>query len=113
TICTKVDQPSVSMPRKPLRNAARALPFSLLGSTLANTKAPETAHSPGCAACSNTNVSEESRRMVRRAFMGATYCCRRRARLGKPALPAVSDARAHFYRAIAAEDRHSDRKSVV
>ena len=32
TICTKVDQPSEATPRKPERNAARALPSSLSGS---------------------------------------------------------------------------------
>jgi len=38
------------MPRRPARNSARALPASVAGSALANTKAPETAHSPGSAA---------------------------------------------------------------
>ena len=52
----------------PPRNAARALPSSVAGSASANTKAPDTAHSPGSAARSNTKVSDGSSRMVRSSF---------------------------------------------
>src|SRR5262249_985645 len=58
TICTSVDQPSVDTPRKPLRNAERALPSRDAASRFQNAKAPDTAHSPGSAAFSNTKVSE-------------------------------------------------------
>ena len=56
-------------PRKPARNAARALPSSVAGSSSENTNAPDTAHSPGSAARSNTNVSDGSSRMVRSSFI--------------------------------------------
>ena len=69
TICTSVDQPSEATPRNPERNAARALPSSVDGSSSANMKVPVTAHSPGSAARSNTNVSDGSSRMVRNSFM--------------------------------------------
>src|SRR5690349_12040853 len=69
TICTRVDQPSEATPRKPDRNAARALPCNADGSSLAYTKVPVTAHSPGSATRSNTNVSDGSSRMVRMSFM--------------------------------------------
>src|SRR5262245_13612581 len=71
TICTSVDQPSVDTPRNPLRNADRALPSSDAESRFQNAKAPDTAHSPGSAAFSNTKVSEASSRIVRRSFMTA------------------------------------------
>ncbi len=74
TICTNVDHPSVDIPRKPLRNAARALPSRRPGSRFQNTNAPETAHSPGSAAFSNTNVSDASSRMVRISFTNAAPC---------------------------------------
>ena len=68
TICTRVDQPSDSTPRNAPRNAERALPSSCATSAFQNTKAPDTAHSPGSAARSNTNVSDGSSRMVRSSF---------------------------------------------
>ena len=66
TICTSVDQPSEGTPRNPLRKAARGLPSSASGSASANMNAPDTAHSPGSAARSNTKVSDGSSRMVRK-----------------------------------------------
>src|SRR6516164_1000981 len=83
TIRTKVDQPSELTPRKPLRNAARALPSSVAGSLSQSTKAPETAHSPGSAAASNTNVSDASKRMVLKSFTIVLYISDR-AKLGHP-----------------------------
>ena len=44
---------------------------ALSASAFQNTKAPDTAHSPGSAARSNTNVSDGSSRMVRSSFMCA------------------------------------------
>src|SRR3954470_17088476 len=63
-----VDQPRLSMPRKPERSATRCFWLNRVGSLLQNTKAPDTAHSPGSAARSNTNVSDGSSRMVRGNF---------------------------------------------
>ena len=45
------------------------LALSVAGSSSQNMKAPDTAHSPGSAARSNTNVSDGSSRMVRSSFM--------------------------------------------
>ena len=53
------------------RNAARSLPSMAAGSASQNMNAPDTAHSPGSAARSNTKVSDGSSRMVRRSFMCA------------------------------------------
>src|SRR5712672_1079645 len=63
-----VDQPRLSMPRNPERSATRCFWPSPAGSWFQNTKAPETAHSPGSAARSNTKVSEGSSLMVRGNF---------------------------------------------
>src|SRR4030081_3323464 len=63
-----VDQPRLSMPRKPERKATRCFWPSVAGSRFQNMKAPETAHSPGSAARSNTNVSDGSSLMVRGNF---------------------------------------------
>src|SRR3984893_6413655 len=63
-----VDQPRLSIPSSPERSATRAFWPRLAGSRFQNTKAPETAHSPGSAARSNTKVSERSSRMVRGNF---------------------------------------------
>jgi len=52
-----VDQPRLSMPRKPERSATRCFWPSLAKSWFQNTNAPETAHSPGAAARSKTKVS--------------------------------------------------------
>ena len=54
----------------------RALPSSASGSTSENMKVPDTAHSPGSAARSNTNVSDGSSRMVRRSFTARASGCR-------------------------------------
>ena len=56
------------MPRKPERSATRCFWSSVAGSRFQNTNAPETAHSPGSAARSNTNVSDGSSLMVRGSF---------------------------------------------
>src|SRR4051794_25358965 len=56
------------MPRKPDRSATRCFWLNTAGSLLQNTKAPDTAHSPGSAARSKTNVSDRSSRMVRGSF---------------------------------------------
>src|SRR6185312_4103124 len=71
-ICASVDQPSELTPRNPLRKAARDFPSSFSASTFQKEKAPETAHSPGSAARSNTKVSDGSSRMVRKSFMKAS-----------------------------------------
>ena len=63
-----VDQPRLSIPRKPERSATRCFWPSVAGSWFQNTNAPETAHSPGSAARSNTNVSDGSSLMVRGNF---------------------------------------------
>src|SRR5260370_14748029 len=63
-----VDQPRLSMPRKPERSATRCFWPRLAGSRFQNTEAPETAHSPGSAARSKTNVSDGSSLMVRGNF---------------------------------------------
>src|SRR4051794_40078368 len=63
-----VDQPRLSMPRKPERSATRCFWPRTAGSLFQNTKAPETAHSPGSAARSKTKVSEGSSLMVRGSF---------------------------------------------
>ena len=63
-----VDQPRLSMPRKPERSATRCFWPSVAGSRFQNTNAPETAHSPGSAARSNTKVSDGSSLMVRGNF---------------------------------------------
>src|SRR5712692_4568678 len=60
-----VDQPRLSMPRKPERSATRCFWPSVAGSWFQNTNAPEIAHSPGSAARSNTNVSDGSSLIVR------------------------------------------------
>src|SRR3984893_1386605 len=61
-----VDQPRLSIPRKPERRATRCFcPRAAGSSQPQNTKLPETAHSPGSAARSNTNESEASSLMVR------------------------------------------------
>src|SRR6266436_3545331 len=60
-----VDQPRLSMPRKPERSATRCFWPRFAGSWFQNTNAPETAHSPGSAARSKTNVSDGSSLMVR------------------------------------------------
>src|SRR3954468_16177373 len=64
----RVDQPRLSIPKKPERSATRCFWLSVSGSLFQNTNAPETAHSPGFAADSNTNVSEGSSLMVRGNF---------------------------------------------
>src|SRR5437879_3199553 len=64
-----VDQPKLSIPRKPERSATRCFWPRVAGSWFQNTKAPETAHSPGSAARSKTNVSEGSSLMVRGNFI--------------------------------------------
>src|SRR4051812_8928948 len=63
-----VDQPRLSIPRKPERSATRCFWSRLARSRFQNTKAPETAHSPGSAARSNTKVSDGSSLMVRGNF---------------------------------------------
>src|SRR4051794_37982166 len=63
-----VDQPRLSIPRKPERSATRCFWASVAGSRFQNTNAPETAHSPGSAARSNTKVSDGSSLMVRGSF---------------------------------------------
>src|SRR6266436_1892242 len=63
-----VDQPRLSMPRKPERSATRCFWPRVAGSRFQNTNAPETAHSPGSAARSKTNVSDGSSRIVRGNF---------------------------------------------
>src|SRR5712671_309570 len=60
-----VDQPRLSMPRMPERSATRCFWPSVAVSWFQNTNAPETAHSPGSAARSKTNVSDGSSLMVR------------------------------------------------
>src|SRR5713226_6061523 len=60
-----VDQPRLSMPKKPERSATRCFWPSVSGSWFQNTNAPETAHSPGSAARSKTSVSDGSSLMVR------------------------------------------------
>src|SRR5438552_11214120 len=60
-----VDQPRLSIPRKPERSATRCFGPSMAGSWFQNTNAPETAHSPGSAARSKTSVSDGSSLMVR------------------------------------------------
>src|SRR6185369_6024142 len=60
-----VDQPRLSMPRKPERSATRCFWPRSSGSWFQNTNAPDTAHSPGSAARSKTNVSDGSSLMVR------------------------------------------------
>src|SRR5262245_41130231 len=84
TICTKVDQPSDGTPRNPLRNAARGLPASASGSAPENMNAPDTAHSPGEAARSNTNVSDGSSLMVGRSFIDAGRRLPDRGKTGAP-----------------------------
>src|SRR5918996_1974556 len=61
---TKVDQPKLLVPRKPLVNACLALPARLAGSASAKANAPETAHSSAAAAGSKTRSSEASKRIV-------------------------------------------------
>src|ERR687891_2773830 len=61
---TKVDQPKLVVPRKPLANACLALPARLAGSASAKANAPETAHSSAAAAVSKTRSSEASKRIV-------------------------------------------------
>ena len=51
-----VDHPKLSIPRKPERSATRCFCPNAAGSRFQNTNAPETAHSPGSAARSKTNV---------------------------------------------------------
>src|SRR5439155_4265001 len=63
-----VDQPRLSIPRKPERSATRCFWPRLAGPWFQNTNAPETAHSPGSAARSKTNVSDGSSLMVRGNF---------------------------------------------
>ena len=74
---------ATATPRKPLRNAERALPCSARGSRFQNTNAPDTAHSPGSAAGSNTNVSDGSSRMVRSSFMRAALSSADRSQIGR------------------------------
>jgi hypothetical protein len=62
---TNVERPSDCDPKKPARNALRALPCNFAGPSRANAKAPDTAHSPGAAGLSKTNESEASSWMVR------------------------------------------------
>src|SRR6266404_2704883 len=64
----RVDHPRLSIPRKPERSATRCFWPSVAGSRFQNTNAPETAHSPGSAARSKTNVSDGSSLMVRGNF---------------------------------------------
>ena len=69
TICTSVDQPSDVHAEKARAERRARLAFAALPDRRRqNTKVPDTAHSPGSAACSNTNVSDGSSRMVRRQF---------------------------------------------
>ena len=68
TICTSVERPSEVSPRKPARNAVRALPLGRPDRNRAKANAPDTAHSPGSAGFSKTNLSDASSRMVRSSF---------------------------------------------
>src|ERR1700733_4435043 len=71
TICANVERPSELRPKKPARNAVRALPCRFTGSDRPNAKAPDTAHSPGSAGFSKTNESDASSWMVRSSFTGS------------------------------------------
>jgi len=82
-----VDQPRLSIPRSP--SATRRAVSAEHGRILVqNTKAPETAHSPGTAARSNTNVSDGSSLIVRGNFsMPASFRFSDRARADHTKLP--------------------------
>ena len=112
TTCTSVDQPRLEIPKKPLRNAVRALPSSVAGSASRNANAPGTAHSPGSAARSNTKVSDGSSRMVRNSFMRAGLRCADRARTAPRARGRAGACRSRVRRRGAPKDRRPDRSSV-
>ena len=71
TICTSVDQPSDATPRKPARNAARALPSSWRDRRPRTRRRPTPPIRRARRRCSNTNVSDGSSRMVRSSFTRA------------------------------------------
>ena len=81
TICTSVDQPSdVDAEEAGAERRARLALQARRDRRSQNTNAPDTAHSPGSAARSNTNVSDGSSRMVRSSFTRAALRSRDRAR---------------------------------
>src|SRR6185437_16875083 len=98
---------------KPPRNAERALPSSIVGLPLQNTKAPETAHSPGSAGLSKINLSEASSWMVRSNFIGAVLASPDQARRAQRGTAAVSSVQARLCQSGAAEDRRCGRSRNV
>ena len=86
-------------------------PASFARSASQNTKAPDTAHSPGSAARSNTNVSDGSSRMVRNSFTSrGPRALRDRARTARRASGiSAAAARPRPCRCGAPADRRSRR----